>query len=93
MVHRAQGSVRVNSSAAVVMAALAGAGIGQINDVVGRQLVAQGQLKTVLPRQVSPVRYPVYAAILAERHRAPKIRATVDFLEACFAAFKPAQVD
>ena len=93
MVHRAQGCVRVNSSAAVVMAALAGAGISQINDVVGQQLVAQGQLKTVLPRQLSSVKYPVYAALLAQRHRAPKIRATVDFLDVCFAAFKPARVN
>lgn len=84
-----QGHVRVNSSAAVVTLAVAGAGIGRINDVVGQQLVLAGQLKLVLAECNPPDQYPVYAAILAERHRAPKIRATIDFLSLCFAAFMP----
>ena len=82
-----QGHVRVNSSAAVVSLAIAGAGIASINDLVGQQLVASGQLKPVLGKHKAPDQYPVYAAILAERHRAPKIRATMDFLAQCFAAF------
>jgi DNA-binding transcriptional LysR family regulator len=86
-----KGHVRVNSSAAVVSLTTAGAGIGRINDVVGNRLVLQGQLKPVLGRYSAPQQYPVYAAILAERHRAPKIRATMDFLELCFAAFKTAK--
>jgi DNA-binding transcriptional LysR family regulator len=82
------GDVRVNSSSAVVALALAGAGIGRINDVIGDQLVLQGKLKPVLDKYRAAEQYPVYAAILAERHRAPKIRATMDFLEMCFTAFK-----
>ncbi len=81
------GHLRVNSSAAVVALALSGAGIARINDVVGDSLVAQGQLKPVLQRYVQPGQYAVYAMILAERHRAAKIRATMDFLQTCFAAF------
>ena len=88
---RVAGQVRVNSSAAAVSLAVAGAGIGRVNDVVGQQLVLQRQLKPVLNRYRAPDQYPVYAAILAERHRAPKIRATMDFLELCFAAFKTAK--
>ena len=84
-----RGQIRVNSSAAVVLLALAGAGIGRINDVVGEQLVGQGLLKQVLFRYCSPVQYPTYAAILAERQRAPKICATMDFLTLCFADFRP----
>ena len=84
-----QGQIRVNSSAAVVLLALAGAGFGRINDVVGGQLVGQGLLKPVPGRYYSPEHYPAYAAILAERHRAPKIRATMDFLTLCFADFRP----
>lgn len=87
--HEVRGQVRVNSSAAVVSLALAGAGIGRINDVVGDRLVLQGQLKPVLAKYKLPQQYPVYAAILAERHRAPKIRATADFLVLCFEAFRP----
>jgi DNA-binding transcriptional LysR family regulator len=82
------GDVRVNSSAAVVALAVAGAGIDRINDVIGDQLVVQGKLKPVLHKYKAAEQYPVYAAILAERHRAPKIRATMDFLEMCFTAFK-----
>ena len=81
------GHLRVNSSAAVVALALADAGIARINDVVGDSLVAQGHLKPVLQRYVQAGQYAVYAMILAERHRAAKIRATMDFLQTCFAAF------
>ena len=83
--------MQVNGSATVVSLALAGAGagIGRINDVVGQQLMMRGQLVRFLARYSAPEQYPVYAAILAERHRAPKIRATIDFLVLCFANFKP----
>lgn len=84
-----QGQLRVNSSAAVVSLALAGAGIARINDVIGRELVAQGRLKPVLARHTVSDVYSIDAVILAERHRAPKIRATIDYLQVCFAAFSP----
>ena len=83
------GQIRVNSRAAVVSLARAGAGIGRIDDVVGARLVEQGLLKPVVARYWSPAQYPAYAAILAERHRAPKIRATMDFLATCFVDFRP----
>jgi DNA-binding transcriptional LysR family regulator len=81
------GQMRVNSSAAVVSLVLAGVGIARINDAVGHSLVAQGRLKSVLQRYVLPGEYPIFAAVLAERHRAAKIRATMEFLHASFAAF------
>jgi DNA-binding transcriptional LysR family regulator len=87
--HTLPGQMRVNSSAAVVSLALAGVGIARINDAVGHSLVVQGRLKPVLQRYVVPGEYPIYAAILAERHRAAKIRATMDFLQLCFASFMP----
>jgi DNA-binding transcriptional LysR family regulator len=85
--HTLPGQLRVNSSAAVVSLALAGAGIARINDVVGRGLVAQGKLKPLLPRYVLAGEHPIYAVILAERYRAAKIRATMDFLQTCFTPF------
>lgn len=88
-----RGQLRVNSSAAVVALALAGTGIGRINDVVANALVIQGLLKPVLGRYKIAQKYPVYAAILAERHRAPKIRVTMDFLALCFADFKRHKLD
>ena len=86
--HDTRGQLRVNSSAAVVLLALAGTGIGRINDGVANALVLQGLLKPVLSRYNTTQQYPVYAAILAERHRAPKIRVTMDFLALCFADFR-----
>jgi LysR family transcriptional regulator for bpeEF and oprC len=82
------GDVRVNSSASVVSLALAGAGIARLNDVIGAALVAEGRLKPVLPEFAVAGSYPVYAAVLAHRHRAPRIRATVAFLQDCFAGFR-----
>lgn len=81
------GHFRVNSSAAVVSLALQGAGIARLNDVVGDGLVAQGRLVKVLPAHVISGTYAIYAVVLAERRRAPRIRATVDFLRTCFADF------
>jgi DNA-binding transcriptional LysR family regulator len=81
------GQVRVNSSAAVVCAAVAGAGIARVNDVVGKALVDQGRLKPVLERYTVTGNHLIHAVILAERNRAPKIRATLDYLQACFADF------
>jgi DNA-binding transcriptional LysR family regulator len=86
--HMLTGRIRVNSSAAVVSLAVAGVGIARINDRVGHSLVAQGLLKPVLQRYVVAGQHPIYAMILAERHRAAKIRATMDFLQTCFASFK-----
>jgi LysR family transcriptional regulator for bpeEF and oprC len=83
-----QGRVRVNSSSAVVSLVLAGVGISRMNQVVGNALVADGRLEKVLDDYTVAGDYPVYAAVLAQRHRAPKIRATIAFLEECFVGFR-----
>ncbi|OGB29199.1 MAG: hypothetical protein A3F78_01075 [Burkholderiales bacterium RIFCSPLOWO2_12_FULL_61_40] len=82
-----RGHVQVNSSASVVALALAGAGIARINDVLGQSLVAQGKLKSVLPKVVEPGSNSIHAVILSTRHRAPKLLATMDFLQTCFGLF------
>lgn len=82
-----RGHVQVNSSASVVSLALASAGIARVNDVVGRLLVAQGKLKPVLSKVVEPGSNSIYAVILSTRHRAPKVLATMGFLQTCFSMF------
>lgn len=82
-----RGHVQVNSSASVVALALAGAGIARINDVLGQSLVAQGKLKSVLSKVVEPGSNSIHAVILSTRHRAPKVLATMDFLQTCFGLF------
>lgn len=83
-----RGNVQVNNSASVVSLAVAGAGIARINDVVGRQLVAQGTLKPVLTQLVEPGSNSIYGVVLSTRHRAPKMLATMEFLQTCFSMFK-----
>lgn len=83
------GHLRVNSSSAVVSLALAGAGIARINDVLGDALVEAGRLKPVLATQTVAGQHHIHAVVLATRDRAPKIRATMEFLQTCFAAFRP----
>lgn len=83
-----QGGVRVNSSASVVSLALADAGIARVNDVIGQCLVDQGKLKPVLTKFVDPGASPIYAVILSTRNRAPKILATMAYLQSCFASFQ-----
>lgn len=87
VVRTMRGTVQVNNSAAVVSLALAGVGIARINDVIGKALVSQGRLRPVLANCCVPGRYEIHAAILAERHRAAKIRACMDFLNQCFQDF------
>lgn len=82
-----KGHVQVNSSASVVSLALSGAGIARINDVVGQTLVDQGKLLPVLPQMVERGSHPIFAVILSTRHRAPKMLATMEFLQTCFEAF------
>jgi DNA-binding transcriptional LysR family regulator len=50
--------------------------------------VAEGHLETVLGEYTLAGDLPVYAAVLTQRHRDPKIRATIAFLEECFTRFR-----
>jgi LysR family transcriptional regulator for bpeEF and oprC len=82
-----KGQVQVNSSASVISLALCGAGIARMNDVVGQALVDQGKLLPVLPLAVERGSHAIFAVILSIRHRAPKVRAAMDYLQTCFASF------
>ncbi|WP_082524966.1 LysR family transcriptional regulator [Pseudorhodoferax sp. Leaf274] len=80
-----QGQLRADCSAAVVGLALAGAGIASLNDLVAEPLVRQGRLQPVLAHSVAPGEHSIQAVVLAERHRAPRIRAMLAHLQAVFA--------
>jgi DNA-binding transcriptional LysR family regulator len=84
-----EGGVQANNSHAVLSLALAGAGIARLNDVVCREPVARGLLKPVLTRCLEPGEHHIHAIVLASRHRAPRIKAVMDFLHQCFAPFRP----
>jgi DNA-binding transcriptional LysR family regulator len=74
----AQGHTRVDNTAAMVALVEAGAGISRIADLVAAPRVAQGRLVPVLPGVFSPEPVAMYAVMLRERHRLPKVRACID---------------
>ncbi len=77
--HIARGHYRANSSDAVMAMALAGAGIVRSNTAICEPMVARGQLMRVMDAWVDCQTVPINAVMLQERHRAPKIRACIDF--------------
>jgi DNA-binding transcriptional LysR family regulator len=73
-----QGHTRTDNTAVVVALAQQGVGIARIVDLVAQPLVKIGALVPVLPEHFSTKPVPMYAVMLQERHRLPKIRACID---------------
>jgi DNA-binding transcriptional LysR family regulator len=68
-----------DNSALVLSLTLGGLGIAQLLDLTARPLVATGQLAPVLIGHFEKPSIPIYAVMLQERHRLPKIRACIDY--------------
>ncbi|TAG27829.1 MAG: LysR family transcriptional regulator [Burkholderiales bacterium] len=77
--HIARGHYRANSSDSVMAMAFAGLGIVRSNTAICEPVVARGQLVRVMDELVDCQTVPINAVMLQERHRAPKIRACIDF--------------
>jgi DNA-binding transcriptional LysR family regulator len=73
-----QGHTRTDNTAVVLALAQHGVGIARLIDLVARPLVASGALVPVLPGVFSTTPVPIYAVMLQERHRLPKIRACIE---------------
>lgn len=73
------GHTRTDNTAVIVALLLNGAGIGRIVDLVAAPLVKAGTLVPVLPGRFRTPPVPMYAVMLQERHRLPKVRACVDY--------------
>ncbi|MBI3369298.1 MAG: LysR family transcriptional regulator [Burkholderiales bacterium] len=78
-VFEASGHTRADSTAALVALVQCGVGIARVVDRVARPLVASGALVPVLPELFASPPVPMYAVMLRERHRLPKVRACVEF--------------
>ena len=74
-----QSQTITDNSALVLALALGGLGIAQLIDLTARPLVATGQLLPVLAGHFEKPSIPIYAVMLQERHRLPKIRACIDY--------------
>jgi DNA-binding transcriptional LysR family regulator len=74
-----RGQTITDNSALVLSLTLGGLGIAQLIDLTARPLVATGQLVPVLAGHFEKPSIPIYAVMLQERHRLPKIRACIDY--------------
>jgi DNA-binding transcriptional LysR family regulator len=74
-----KGQTLTDNSAVMLTLVRHGVGIARLLDIVARPWVQTGELIPLL-REVFDVRaIPVYAVMLQERHRLPKIKACVDY--------------
>jgi DNA-binding transcriptional LysR family regulator len=83
---RVTGVLRTDNTGVVLAMALAGLGIARLNDAIAAPHVAAGRLQHLLTRFAPEQRTPVYAVMLPERQRLPKVRACVDHWVAWFNA-------
>lgn len=74
-----RGQTITDNSALVLSLTLGGLGISQLMDLTAGPLVATGQLVPVLAGHFEKPSIPIYAVMLQERHRLPKIRACIDY--------------
>ncbi len=79
------GTLRSDNTAIVLAMALAGLGIARLNRVIVAPHVAAGRLLPVLPDHVVVQTSPIYAVMLPDRQRLPKVRACVDHMAAWLA--------
>jgi DNA-binding transcriptional LysR family regulator len=81
-----KGHTRADNTSIVLALALEGVGIARLNELLVAPIVANGQLVQVLQKYELDAKNDVYAVMLPERHRLPKVRACIDHWEASFAA-------
>ena len=73
------GQLRASSTGVTQAMVLAGLGICRVHDLIAAPFVQRGELTEVLSKFVDNQVVPVYAVMLPERHRLPKIRACIAF--------------
>lgn len=73
------GHTRTDNTALLLSLVLQGVGIARLNDLYGQPLVREGKLVPLLQKHFVSPSIPIYAVMLQERHRLPKIRACIDY--------------
>jgi len=79
------GHTRADNTALLLSLVLHGVGIARINDLYALPLVRAGRLVPLLQEHFNSPPIPIYAVMLQERHRLPKIRACIDYWAAWLA--------
>jgi DNA-binding transcriptional LysR family regulator len=72
------GHTRTDNTAVLLALTLAGVGIGRIVDLAAAGALARGELVRLLGDDLLSPPVPMFAVMLQERHRLPKIRACID---------------
>lgn len=75
----ANGHMRASTTATTQAMVLAGLGVCRVHDLIAAPFVKRGELVEVLSKFVDDQRVPVFAVMLPERQRLPKIKACVEF--------------
>ena len=78
-VFTARGHTRSDNSAATLALVLNGVGMARLSDLATRHHLASGALVPVLEGCFDRQKVPIYAVMLQERHRLPKVRACIDW--------------
>jgi DNA-binding transcriptional LysR family regulator len=73
------GHTRSDNSGATLALVLHGVGMARLSDLVARPHLASGALVPLLEHCLDPQKVPIYAVMLPERHRLPKVRACIDW--------------
>lgn len=80
------GHTRTDNTALLLSLVLHGVGIARINDLYAKPLERAGKLVPLLQEHFVSPRIPIYAVMLQERHRLPKIRACTEYWAECLRA-------
>ncbi len=74
-----QGQTRADNTALLLSLVVHGVGISRLHDLMAAPWVRSGALVPLLQDHFASPRIPIYAVMLQERHRLPKVRACIDY--------------
>lgn len=84
--YQVRGHTRTDNTGVMLALVAHGVGIARLIDLVAEPMVQRGELVRVLPGAFDIPAAPVFAVMLHERHRLPKLRACIEHLAAWVAA-------
>ncbi|HNE41197.1 LysR family transcriptional regulator [Accumulibacter sp.] len=70
---------RSDNAALLLALAREGVGIARVWDALAERFIRRGELVALLQDELEAQRLPIFAVVLQERHRLPKIRACIDY--------------
>lgn len=79
------GQTRADNTALLLSLVVHGVGISRLHDLMAAPWVRSGALVPLLQDYFASPRIPIYAVMLQERHRLPKVRACIDYWAECLA--------